>query len=66
MVQMTDNTQAILDEAFGGAEERQRLAALWKTLPENQPLPDTPAVREALFEMVIGMHGEALKELERN
>ena len=66
MVHTADEKQANLEELFGGAEEREKLAAAWKALPKNQALPDTPAVREALFEMVIGMHGETLKELERN
>ena len=63
MVQMTDNTQAILDEAFGGAEERQRLADAWKVLPKGQPLPDTPEVREMMLKMFVRMYGEAWKEL---
>ena len=66
MVQTAQDKQTILEELFGGAEERQKIAAAWNSLSSNQPLPDTPEVRDALFEMVMGMHGETLKELERN
>ena len=65
MVQ-TSETKDFLNSAFGGVEERQRLAAAWDSLPANQSLPDTPEVREALFEMIMRMYGETLKELERN
>ena len=65
MVQ-TSETKDFLNSVFGGTEERQKIAAAWKSLPANQPLPDTPEVRDALFEMVMGMYGETLKELERN
>ena len=44
------------------------MAAAWRDLPEhirNRPLPDTPEMRDAVFNLLIGMYGEALKELER-
>lgn len=50
------------------AEDLSRLAAAWRDLPEhirNRPLPDTPEMRDAVFNLLIGMYGEALKELER-
>ena len=63
MVQMTDSTQDILDAVFGNEEERQRLADAWKSLPQGQPLPDTPEVRALVLDLFIGMYGEAWKEL---
>ncbi len=66
MVQTVDNTNDVLNAVFGDAEERQRLAAAWESLPKNQPLPDTPEVRQMLLDMLIGMYGGTLKELEKN
>ena len=63
MVQTAQDKQAILEELFGGAEERQKIAAAWNSMPANQPLPDTSEVRDALFDMLIGMYGDALRQL---
>ena len=63
MVQMTDSTQDVLDAVFGNAEEQQRLADAWKSLPKGQPLPDTPEIRDMVLKMFVGMYGEAWKEL---
>ena len=63
MVQTVDNKQTTFGELFEGAEEWQNLMAAWKTLSENQPLPDTPEVREMVLQMFVGMYGEAWKEL---
>ena len=66
--QATDNAQNLLGLTQEEAEDLSGLAAAWRDLPEhirNRPLPDTPEMRDAVFNLLIGMYGEALKELER-
>lgn len=66
--QTTDSAQNLLGLTQEEAEELSRLAAAWRGLPEhirNRTLPDTPEMRDAVFNLLIGMYGEALKELER-
>lgn len=68
MNQKIDSAQNLLGITPEDAEELSRLAAAWRGLPEhikNSPLPDTPEMRDAVIGMVIGMYGEALRELER-
>lgn len=68
MNRTTDSAQNLLGLTQEEAEELSRLAAAWRGLPEhirNRTLPDTPEMRDAVFNLLIGMYGEALKELER-
>ena len=65
MAQM-EGTPNNLGQFFGDVEKRNRLASAWDNLPKGQPLPDTPEMRQVLLEMVVGMYGNALKELEKN
>ena len=66
--QKIDSVQSLLGMTQEEAEELSRLGAAWRDLPEhirNRPLPDTPEMRDAVLNLLIGMYGEALKELER-
>jgi len=60
--QATDNAQNLLGLT---QEEAEELSRLLKNMPKDRPLPDTPEMRDALFDLFVGMYGEALKELER-
>ena len=59
--QAADNVQNLLGLT---QEEAEELSRLWKSMPKDKPLPDTPEAHEAVFNLLIGMYGEALKELE--
>ena len=66
MVQTVDNTQAAIEVTNENSPSLPNPGAGWQSLPKGQPLPDTPEIRQAMIDLVIGMYGDALKELEKN
>ena len=66
MVQTVDKTQTTIEMTNGNGPSLPKQGEGWASLPKGQPLPDTPEMRQAMIDMVVGMYGEALKELERN
>lgn len=60
--QAPDNAQNLLGLT---QEEAEELSRLLKSIPKDRPLPDTPEMRAAVFNLLIGMYGEALKELAK-
>ena len=67
MVQMTNDVQSVFHTSFEDVEKTDLEMALgWSNLAKGQPLPDTPEVRAMILELMIGMYGEALRELEKH
>ncbi len=38
----------------------------WSRIPQDEPLPDTPEIIDLMTELVLTLHGPALKELEKH
>ena len=68
MVQTIEDTRKNLSATTPPQDEAtyEDMARAWRKLPKNEPLPDTPEVREAVLDLFIAMYGPALKELEKN
>ncbi len=68
MTQAMEDTQKDFSTTMASEDgvTYEDVARAWRKLPKNEPLPDTPEMRELLLDLFIEMYGPALKELEKS
>ena len=63
MKMTTKEKERLLSEL---AAKWETIADDWGQVPQDGPLPDTPEMIDLLTELVLALHGPALKELEKH